>query len=79
MELKSCLIPHRASAQITRFAGVFLTPRSLKAPIENGEINLVVQRDFSHHLIQHFYSEMKVESREATRLAHIYITSERVD
>lgn len=52
---------------------MLLTSRSLKAPIENIRINFAMQRVSSHHLV--FYPEMKVESREAKRLAHVHIAS----
>lgn len=81
MELKSFPLPSMETACVSSNQAIcgnverLLTSRSLKAPIDNIRINFVVQRDSSQHLVQHFYSEMKVESREAKQLAHVHVAS----
>lgn len=53
-------------------------PLNLQEPealIDGIRVNFVVVGDLSHHLVQYFCSEMKMESRKARWLAQVQTTS----
>lgn len=48
--------------------GMPLTLQKPEALRESIKINFSVARDLSHHLVQYFYLEMKIETKEASDL-----------
>lgn len=55
--------------------GMPLNLQEPEALIDGIQVNLVVAGDLSHHLVQYFCSEMKMESRKAKWLAQVQTTS----